>query len=60
VQTVKKFFKGKWLDIGIAHYARNLNKTWRKKNKTYLKVVDLLRPRKNAKISIDYEEQVKL
>jgi radical SAM superfamily enzyme YgiQ (UPF0313 family) len=60
VQTVKKFFKGKWLDIGIAHYARNLNKTWRKKNRTYLKVVDLLRPRKNAKISIDYEEQIKL
>jgi len=60
VQSAKKFFKGKWVDIGIAHYARNLNKTWQKKNKTYLKVVKLLRPLKNAKISIDYQEKVKL
>lgn len=59
-EMVKKFFEGKWIDLGIAGYARNLNRVWRKRNKTFLRVIDLLRPRPGVKISIDYREEVKL
>jgi radical SAM superfamily enzyme YgiQ (UPF0313 family) len=57
-QTVKKFFKGKWIDLGIAHYARKLNKTWRKRNKTFLRAIALLKPKKGAKITLDYKEDI--
>jgi radical SAM superfamily enzyme YgiQ (UPF0313 family) len=56
-QTVIRFFKGWWLDIGLAAYARRINRLWQKKNKTFLKVVDLLKPKPGAKISIDYREE---
>jgi len=59
-QTVRKFFKGKWIDLAIAHYARKLNRTWQKRNKTFLRAVELLRPRKGAKISVDYKEEISL
>jgi len=58
IETVKRLFAWKWIDIGIAHYARNLNRVWKKKNKTFLKVVDLLTPKKGVKISIDYKENI--
>ncbi len=57
-EIVKRFFKGRWIDLGIARYARNLNRMWKKRNKTFLKVVDLLRPKRGAKISIDYKEEI--
>jgi radical SAM superfamily enzyme YgiQ (UPF0313 family) len=59
-QTVKKFFKGKWIDLAIAHYARKLNRTWQKRNKTFLRAIELLRPKKGAKITIDYKEEISL
>ena len=59
-QSVKKLFARKWLDLGIAHYARNLNRNWKRKNKTFMKVMDLLSPKKNVKISVDYREEVVL
>jgi radical SAM superfamily enzyme YgiQ (UPF0313 family) len=59
-QTVRKFFKGKWIDLAIAHYARKLNRTWQKRNKTFLRAVELLRPRKGAKISVDYKVEISL
>jgi radical SAM superfamily enzyme YgiQ (UPF0313 family) len=59
-QTVKKFFKGKWIDLAIAHYARKLNRTWQKRNKTFLRAVELLRPKKGAKITLDYKEEISL
>jgi len=59
-QTVKKFFKGKWIDLAIAHYARKLNRTWQKRNKTFLRAVELLRPKKGAKITVDYKEEISL
>jgi hypothetical protein len=46
--------------VAVAHYARKLNRLWKKKNKTYLKVVDLLRPRKGTKITVDYRELPKI
>jgi radical SAM superfamily enzyme YgiQ (UPF0313 family) len=59
-QTVKKFFKGKWIDLAIAHYARKLNRTWQKRNKTFLRAIELLRPKKGAKITLDYKEEISL
>ena len=59
-QTVKKLFEGKWLDLAIAHYARKLNRTWAKRNRTFLRAIELLRPKGGAKISIDYHEEISL
>jgi hypothetical protein len=33
---------------------------WKKRNKTFLRVVELLKPKPGAKISIDYREEVRL
>jgi radical SAM superfamily enzyme YgiQ (UPF0313 family) len=57
-QMVRKLIKGKWLDVGIAGYARNLNRVWQKKNELYLKAIQLLKSKKGPKISIDYREEV--
>jgi radical SAM superfamily enzyme YgiQ (UPF0313 family) len=54
----KKLFRGKWIDIGISAYARNLNRVWQKNNRTFLRVVELLRPRKGVKISVQYREDI--
>jgi len=59
-ETVKKFFKLRWFDLAIAHYARKLNRMWKRKNKTFLKVVDLLTNKKNARIEIDYRQDIAL
>ena len=59
-EIVKKFFRGKWIDLGLAHYARNLNRMWKKKNQTFLKVVDLISSKKDAKIVIDYKQNIRL
>jgi anaerobic magnesium-protoporphyrin IX monomethyl ester cyclase len=59
-EIVKKFLRGKWIDLGLAHYARNLNRLWQKKNKTFLKVVDLIASKKDAKIVIDYKQNISL
>ena len=59
-ESIKKLFEWKWLDLGIAHYARNLNRNWKRKNKTFMKVMDLLSLKKNVKISVDYREEVVL
>ena len=59
-ETVKKFFEFKWFDLAIAHYARKLNRMWKRKNKTFLKVIDLLTNKKNARIEIDYRQDIAL
>ncbi len=58
MESFKRLFKWKWIDIGLAHYARNLNRVWRKNNKTFLKVIDLLRQNRDADISIDYKTKI--
>jgi radical SAM superfamily enzyme YgiQ (UPF0313 family) len=55
-QMTRKLLKRQWLSVGVAHYARKLNRTWTKKNRTFLRVVELLRPRKGTEISVDYRE----
>jgi radical SAM superfamily enzyme YgiQ (UPF0313 family) len=59
-QMIMKFLAGQWIGLAIAHYARNLNRMWKKRNKTFLRVVDLLRPKPGAKISVEYREDVNL
>ena len=60
-QTVRKVLAGEWISVGVAHYARKLNRAWKRRNKTFLGVVELLRPRPGgAKISVDYREPVHL
>lgn len=59
-EVAKRFIKGKWIDIMIAGYARNLNRLWQKKNERYLRVIDLLKSKRGPKISIDYKEEITL
>ena len=59
-QTVKKLFEGKWLDLAIAHYARKLNRTWARRNRTYLRAIEFLRSKKDARVSLDYHEEISL
>jgi hypothetical protein len=49
-----------WISVAVAHYARKLNRTWTKRNRTFLRVVELLKPRPGARVSVDYREEVKL
>jgi len=60
-QSLRKLLAREWLSVGVAHYARRLNRMWKRRNKTFLKVVALLRPRPGgARISIDYQEDIRL
>jgi radical SAM superfamily enzyme YgiQ (UPF0313 family) len=59
--SLRKLINLKWLDIGIAHYARKLNRHWLKVNRTYLTVLSLLRPkRKYQHVIVDYREEANL
>jgi anaerobic magnesium-protoporphyrin IX monomethyl ester cyclase len=57
-EMIKKFFRGKWISLALSHYARQLNRVWQKKNKTFLKAISLLTPSKQARISVDYREEI--
>jgi radical SAM superfamily enzyme YgiQ (UPF0313 family) len=60
-QTLRKLIARDWLSVAVAHYARRLNRMWKRRNKTFLKVIALLRPRPGgARISIDYQEDIRL
>ena len=60
VEIIKKFLTGKWVALGIAHYARHLNKSWQRKNNTFIKVLELLSLRSKAILTIDYREKILL
>ncbi|MBM3285360.1 MAG: hypothetical protein FJY81_05755 [Candidatus Aminicenantes bacterium] len=57
VEMAKRFIEGRWLDLVLARYARNLNRLWRRRNRTFLRVIELLKSAKGAKITIDYREE---
>jgi radical SAM superfamily enzyme YgiQ (UPF0313 family) len=59
-QMFRKILAGQWLSVGVAHYARRLNRMWTRRNRTFLRVVDLLKPNPGARISVDYREKVSL
>jgi anaerobic magnesium-protoporphyrin IX monomethyl ester cyclase len=40
LELVKKLLRGDWVALGLAYYARRINRKWRKKNKPFLKILD--------------------
>ncbi|MBN1938731.1 MAG: B12-binding domain-containing radical SAM protein [Candidatus Aminicenantes bacterium] len=59
-EQVRNLLEGRWMALAINQYARTLNRTWKKRNRTYLKVLDLLRPRRGSRIRVDYRQDVGL
>jgi hypothetical protein len=59
-QMFGKILVGHRLSVGVAHYARKLNRMGTKRIRTFLRVVDLLKPKPGARISVDYSEDVSL
>lgn len=59
-EMIRRALTFAWEDFGIIVYARQLNRNWNRKNRTFLKVMDLCRPKKEARIQIDYRENVQL
>lgn len=60
VEIIRRAISFAWVDFAVAVYGHKLNRLWQKKNKTFLKVMKLLRLKDNAKIMIDYQERVML
>ena len=46
--------------VAIARYARQINRLWKRKNRTFLKALDLLKTPGPVSITLDYREQVEL
>ena len=59
-QLFKHALKLNWHQVLIGFYARHLNRTWKKNNKTWLKVLELLKPNFNFQISIDFRQVIQL
>jgi len=59
-ESIRKVLRWKLVDVSIARYARHINRNWRKKNKIFLKALELLAPNKNARIDVDYHENIYL
>lgn len=60
LERVRKLVIGNISGFLLNFYANHLNRIWKKKNKTFLKVLKLLKPNKHADIIIDYREKIKL
>ncbi|NTU51651.1 MAG: radical SAM protein, partial [Candidatus Aminicenantes bacterium] len=60
--SVRRVLAGQWIAVAIAHYARRLDRTWKRRNRTFLRVLALLKPRpgSRARVSVDYREDVGL
>ena len=59
-QKFKKLAIGNFIGFFINIYAQHLNRAWKKKNKIFLKTLDLLKPNQIADIFIDYREKINL
>jgi hypothetical protein len=59
-QKLKKLAFGNLVGFFINWYAQNLNKAWKRKNKTFLKVLELQTPNQIAEILIDYRQKITL
>jgi radical SAM superfamily enzyme YgiQ (UPF0313 family) len=60
LEMIKNLFRFQWVALVVARYARNLNKSWKRRNRAFLKTLDLLKFRKNADIRVDYREKITL
>jgi radical SAM superfamily enzyme YgiQ (UPF0313 family) len=59
-KLTERLLRFEWNALLIGIYARRLNRNWKKKNKTWLKVLDLLKPNFDFKINIDFKQMVRL
>jgi radical SAM superfamily enzyme YgiQ (UPF0313 family) len=59
-QLLKRALRFEWHQVLIGFYARHINRIWKRNNKTWLKVLELLRPNFNFHISIDVKQIVRL
>ena len=59
-RMAREFLSRQWPSLAVAHYARRLNRMWKRRNRTFLRLIKFLRPGTGATISIDYREDVRL
>jgi len=60
LERIRKLILGNITGFFINLYARHLNRIWKKKNKAFLKVLELLKFNRIAEITIDYKEKVSI
>lgn len=60
LQSLKNVARFRWIEVAIARYARNLNRAWRRKNQTFMRVIKLLAVQKQARISVDFRQNIDL
>jgi radical SAM superfamily enzyme YgiQ (UPF0313 family) len=59
-ERIRKLINGDRAGFRINFYGHHLNRVWKKKNKTFLKVLDLLKHNKKADFVIDYRKKIVL
>jgi radical SAM superfamily enzyme YgiQ (UPF0313 family) len=59
-QILKRAIRFRWYQVIIGFYARRLNRIWKKKNRVWLKVLDLVKPNFDFQISIDFRQIIRL
>jgi radical SAM superfamily enzyme YgiQ (UPF0313 family) len=59
LRALKAFLQGKWIELGLAAYARRLNHLWEKRNQAFMKAIELLTCR-SARIQVDYRQNIHL
>ncbi len=59
-KLIKRLLRFELNALLIGIYARRLNRNWKKKNITWLKVLDLLKPNFDFKINVDFKQMVRL
>jgi radical SAM superfamily enzyme YgiQ (UPF0313 family) len=60
LRSARKGLQGKWFELGLAAYARRLNRLWARRNRSFLKAIELLTCRGNARIRIDFRQKITL
>lgn len=60
IESLKRVIAFRWVDLGIAHYARRINSLWKKKNRTYLRILKLLRPKREEWVNLDYGREINI
>ncbi len=59
-QLLKRAIRFRWYQVLVGLYARRLNRIWKKKNRVWLKILELLKPNLDFQISIDFKQIVRL
>ncbi|MDZ7342457.1 MAG: B12-binding domain-containing radical SAM protein [candidate division KSB1 bacterium] len=57
---LKRAIHFRWYQVLVGFYARRLNRIWKKRNRLWLKVLELLKPNFDFQISIDFKQVVRL